>query len=195
MSTVPKRLLSPHEYLALERQAEFRSEFLGGEMFAMAGASWEHTLIKDNLAGETRSQLKSGPCRVGTSDLRIKVDSTGLYTYPDIVIVCEQPRFEDNVLDTLLNPQVIVEVLSDSTERYDRGTKFAHYRQLRSVQQYVLIAQDRALVERYIRQADDTWVLTVFSGLDQIFPFGTLPVQVALAEIYRGVEFPENPEH
>lgn len=193
MSTVSKRLLSPQEYLDRERQADFRSEFYGGEMFAMAGASWEHTLIKDNMAGETRAQLKDGPCRVLTSDLRVKVTATGLYTYPDMVVVCDEPQFEDKMFDTLLNPRVIMEVLSDSTEKYDRGVKSAQYRRLPSVQEYVLVAQDRPLVERYVRQADDSWLLTEFSDLTQTFAFGSIPVQVALADIYRGVEFPEPP--
>jgi Uma2 family endonuclease len=193
MSTVPTRLLSPQEYLARERQADFRSEFYRGEMFAMSGASWEHTLIKDNLAREAGNQLKNGPCRALTSDLRVKVNATGLYTYPDIVVVCEEPRFEDKVQDTLLNPRAIVEVLSDSTEKYDRGTKFGHYRQVPSIQEYVLVAQDRPLVERYIRQPDDSWLLTAFTDLDQTFAFGTIPARVSLADIYAGVEFPETP--
>ncbi len=195
MSTVAKCLLSPQEYLVRERLADFRSEFYRGEMFAMAGASWEHTLVKDNMAREVGNQLKGGPCRVLTSDLRVKVDATGLYTYPDIIVVCDEPRFEDEVLDTLLNPRTIVEVLSESTEKYDRGIKFGHYRQLPSVQEYVLVAQDRPLVERYVRQADGTWVLTVFSDLTQTFVFGSIPVQIALADIYRGVEFPETSRH
>jgi Uma2 family endonuclease len=190
MSTAPTQLLTPQEYLARERLAESRSEFYRGEMFAMAGASWEHTLIKDNLAGEARNQLKDGPCRVLTSDLRVKVSATGLYTYPDVVVVCDEPQFEDNMFDTLLNPRVVVEVLSDSTEKYDRGTKFAHYRQMPSVQEYVMVAQDCPRVERYVRQDDGTWVLTVFSDLEQTFAFGAVHVQVALADIYRGVTFP-----
>ena len=153
----------------------------------------EHTLIKDNLAREAGNRLKGGPCQVVTSHLRVKVNATGLYTYPDLVIVCDKPQFEDQVQDTLLNPRVVVEVLSDSPEKYDRGTKFAHYRQLPSVQEYVLIAQDRPLVERYVRQADDTWVLTTFSGLTATFDFGFLAAPIPLAEIYRGVQFPETP--
>jgi Uma2 family endonuclease len=191
MSTAVKRLLSPQEYLAIERQAEIRSEFYRGEMFAMSGASWEHTLIKDNLARAAGNQLEDGPCRVVTSDLRVKIDATGLYTYPDITIVCDEPEFEDNVFDTLLNPRVIVEVLSDSTEKYDRGRKFAHYRQLPSVQEYVLVAQNAPLVERYVRQTDESWLLTAFSEMTQTFSFGTIPVKVPLTEIYRGVKFPE----
>ena len=191
MSAVAKTVLSPQDYLAVERLADFRSEFYRGEMFAMAGASWEHTLVKDNMAHEARNQLKTGPCHVLTSDLRIKITATGLYTYPDIVIVCDEPQFEDMVMDTLLNPRTIVEVLSDSTEKYDRGTKFGHYRQLPSVQEYVLVAQDRPLVESYVRQADDRWVLTVFSGLERTFAFAAIPVQIALADIYHGVAFSE----
>jgi Uma2 family endonuclease len=193
MSTVPTQLLTPQEYLARERAADFRSEFYAGEMFAMAGASWKHTLIKDNLAREAGNQLKDGPCRVVTSDLRVKVDATGLYTYPNVVVVCDEPQFEDTVQDTLLNPRTIVEVLSDSTEKYDRGAKFGHYRQLPSVQEYVLVAQDRTLVERYLRQADGTWVLTAYSDPAQTFVFESIPVRIPLADIYRGVEFPEMP--
>jgi Uma2 family endonuclease len=191
MSTVSKRLLTPQEYLAKERLAPFKSEYHRGEMFAMAGASWEHTLIKDSLAGEARNQLRGGPCRVLTSDLRVKVSATGLYTYPDILIVCEQPQFEDKVLDTLLNPRVVVEVLSESTENYDRGPKFKHYETVPSILEYVLVAQDRPLVERYVRQPDGTWPRTEFSGISQTFAFSTIPVQIPLAEIYRGVEFPK----
>ncbi len=191
MSTAPKTLLSPQEYLARERAADFRSEYYRGEMFAMAGASLAHTIIKDNFAREAGNQLKDGPCRVVTSDLRVKVSATGLYTYPDVVIFCEDALFEDKVMDTLLNPRVVVEVLSDSTEKYDRGVKFAHYRQLPSVQEYVLIAQDRPLVERYVRQPDGSWLLTAFTERSQVLAFASISVQVALSEIYRDVQFPE----
>jgi len=189
MSTASTHKLLPQEYLAMERRADYRSEFYRGEMFAMAGASWEHTRIKDNFARKTGNQLENGPCCVLTSDLRVKVDATGLYTYPDVIIVCDQPLFEDDVFDTLLNPSAIAEVLSDSTEKYDRGQKFAHYRQLPTVREYVLIAQDRPLVERYVRQPDGTWVMTAYDDLTQTFSFGTMPVAITLADIYRGVSF------
>jgi Uma2 family endonuclease len=191
MSSVSKHLLTTQEYLARERKAAIRSEFFRGEMFAMAGASWEHTIIKDNIAREAGAQLKGGPCHVLTSDMRVKVDATGLYTYPDIVIVCEKPQFEDNQFDTLLNPRVVVEVLSESTEKYDRGRKFAHYRQVTSLQEYVLVAQDQPLVERFLRQADGSWLLKAVAGLSETFSCGSIDVQIPLAEIYRGVEFPE----
>src|SRR5262249_53469062 len=193
MSTVRKSFLTPEEYLAQERLAEFKSEYLRGDVFAMAGATWEHTLVKDNLARETGNQLKNGPCHVLTSDMRVRVDATGLYTYPDIAIICDEPRFEDKVLDTLLNPRALVEVLSDSTEKYDRGAKFGHYRQIPSLQEFVLVAQDQPLVERYVRQANGSWLLTVFSDPLGEFSFASIPVRVPLSEIYRGVKFPEKP--
>jgi Uma2 family endonuclease len=193
MSTAAKRLLTPQEYLAIERRAEIKSEYYRGEMFAMSGASWEHTLAKDNLAGEVRSQLKDGPGRVLTSDMRVLIPSTGLYTYPDIVIVCDKPQFEDKMFDTLLNPRALVEVLLDSTESYDRGAKFRHYREIPTLQEYVLVAQDQPLVERYVRQANGSWVLTTFTGLSSTFEFASVPVRIPMAEIYRGVEFPEKP--
>jgi Uma2 family endonuclease len=193
MSTVQKRLLTPQEYLALERLAEFRSEFYGGEMFAMSDASWEHTLITDNIAGEARAQLKGGPCRALTSNVRVKVNASGLYTYPDLVFVCAEPQFEDDVLDTLLNPRALVEVLSDSTEKYERGAKFRHYQRVPSVQEYVLVAQDQPLVERFVRQGDDSWLLTAFSDMAQVFAFATVPVRIELAEIYHDVRFPDAP--
>ena len=191
MSTVHKRLLTPQEYLAIERKAEYKSEFYAGEMFAMAGAGWKHASIKANVARHAGNQLAEGPCQILTSDMRVKVDATGLYTYPDIVVVCEEPRFEDDVFDTLLNPRVIVEVLSDSTEEYDRGTKLKHYRKISSVQEVVLIAQDRPLVERYVRQADNGWLLTEFVEITERFEFSSVPVKIAMTDIYRGMEFPD----
>jgi Uma2 family endonuclease len=191
MSSILKPLLTPQEYLAIERKAEFKSEFYQGEMFAMAGASWEHTTIKDNVARHAGNQLADGPCRALTSDLRVKADATRVYIYPDIVVVFGEPQFEDKVFDTLLNPRVIVEVLSNSTEEYDRGTKFKHYRKVSSVQEVVLIAQDRPLVERYVRQADNDWLLNQFADLTMTFAFSSVPVKIAMTDIYRGVEFPE----
>jgi Uma2 family endonuclease len=193
MSTAPTRLLTPQEYLALERQAAYKSEYFRGEMFAMARASFEHTLVKDNLAREAGNQLKNGPCRVLTSDLGVRVSATGLYTYPDLVIVCDKPEFVDKVMDTLLNPRAIIGVLSDSTEKYDRGGKFAHYRQIATLQEYVLVAQDRPLVERYVRQKDESWVLTVYDDLSHTLALSSAPVRVPLTEIYGGIEFPESP--
>lgn len=192
MSAVPKRSLTPQEYLVQERRGEFKSEFYRGETFAMAEASEEHCLAKDNLAAVAKMQLR-GKCRVVTSDMRVKVGATGLYTYPDIVIYCDKAEFEDSDVDTLLNPTAIVEVLSDSTEKYDRGKKFEQYRWIASLQEYVLVSQNEPLVERFVRQPDGDWRLTVFRGLEAEFAFSSVPARVALAEIYRDVTFPETP--
>ena len=192
MSAVPHTILTPQQYIEQERRAEFKSEFYRGEVFAMAGATFEHTLIKDNIARKAGNQLEDASCVVLTSDIRVKINPTGLYTYPDVVIVCDKPQFEDNHFDTLLNPRIVIEVLSDSTENYDRGKKFSHYRQIASLREYVLIAQDRPLLERYVRQDDQSWILTVFDDLTQTFEATTIPVRIPLAEIYRGVIFPEN---
>ena len=192
MSAVPHTILTPQQYIEQERRAEFKSEFYRGEVFAMAGATFEHTLIKDNMARKAGNQLEDASCVVLTSDIRVKINPTGLYTYPDVVIVCDKPQFEDNHFDTLLNPRIVIEVLSDSTENYDRGKKFSHYRQIASLQEYVLVAQDRPLLERYVRQDDQSWILTVFDDLTQTFEATTIPVRIPLAEIYRGVIFPEN---
>jgi Uma2 family endonuclease len=186
VSTANKRL-SPQEYLALERQAETRSEYFGGEMFAMSGASYEHNLIKDNLAREAGNQLKAGPCRVVTSDMRVKINATGLYTYPDIVIVCSEPEFEDGYFDTLLNPLVVVEILSDSTEKYDRGAKFRHYQKIPSLREYVLVSQDQPLIERYACQPDGSWNLVTFDDRYGTFKFATIAAQIPMIEIYTGV--------
>ncbi len=197
MSTVrkPTVLLTPQEYLERERAADFRSEYFRGEMFATAQARFEHTLIKDNVAQEAGIQLRGGPYRVVTSDSRVKVSATGLYTYPDALVVCDEPQFEDAVRDTLLNPRSIIEVLSKSTEEYDRDDKFTHYQKVPSVQEYVLVSQDRLLVERFVRQADGSWQRTSFEGLAETFAFASVPVQIPLAEIYRGVTFPETPSN
>ena len=127
MATDPKTLLTEEEYLAAERQAEFRSEYFAGEMFAMTGATRQHNRIVTNLVARLDEQLREGPCNVYANDLRVKVESTGLYTYPDVIVTCGQEKFADDVFDILLNPLVIIEVLSDSTEAYDRGKKFEHY--------------------------------------------------------------------
>jgi Uma2 family endonuclease len=194
MSSVPKRLLTPEEYLARERVASYRSEFYRGEIFAMAGGSEQHALIKDNVAGETRGHLKGITCRVMTSDIRVRVSDTGLYTYPDVTVVCGESQYDDEVRDTLLNPRVLMEVLSKSTEQYDRGTKFELYKQIPALQEYILIAQDRPFVESYVRLADGSWEPTEFTELDATLVFASIPVQVPLAEIYRNVRFPADPE-
>ena len=189
MSAVPKPFLNPQEYLSRERRAETKSEYLRGEMFAMSGASREHNLIVGNVSRELGQQLRQRPCEVYQADMRVKVSSTGLYTYPDVTVVCGEPQFEDGEVDTLLNPTVLVEVLSPSTADYDRGGKFAHYRRLASLQEYVLISQDRPLVEHYVRQDSDQWLLTEQRGLEDMLVLPSIGCQIPLAEIYLKIRF------
>jgi Uma2 family endonuclease len=181
--------LSPEDYLALERSAEFKSEYFDGEIFAMAGASESHNLIVINTIRELSIQLKKRPCKVYANDMRVRVGPTGLFTYPDVMVVCGQAQFDDSHLDTLLNPTLIVEVLSDSTEAYDRGRKFEHYRKLESLAEYVLITQHRPHVESYRRQPDQRWVFAESDGLDSSLPLDAIDCELALAEIYDKVEF------
>jgi len=187
VSAVPKPLLTPQEYLSRERRAETKSEYLRGEMFAMSGASREHNLIATNVSAELQQQLRERPCEVYQADMRVKVSPTGLYTYPDVTVVCGEPQFEDAEVDTLLNPTVLVEVLSPTTADYDRGGKFTHYRRLASLQEYVLISQDRPLVEHYVRRGADEWLLTEQRGLDEVLVLPSIGCQIPIAEIYRKV--------
>lgn len=188
MSLQPKSHLTPEDYLALERSANFKSEYFEGEVFAMTGASEPHNLIVVNAGAEIRQQLKKRPCKLYTNDMRVKVSSTGLYAYPDLIVVCGKARFDDTHLDTLLNPTLIVEVLSNSTEAYDRGRKFEHYRKLESLAEYVLIAQHRPHIESYRRQSDQQWLLMESTGLESTLRLQSIDCELALTEVYDKVE-------
>jgi Uma2 family endonuclease len=190
MSTVPKPYVTAEEYLHRERKAEFRSEYFRGEMFAMAGASANHNLIVGNCIQTLGLQLKKKPCRVYPSDLKLRIEATGLYTYPDLSVVCGEPQLETDAGDVLLNPVVLVEVLSDSTEAYDRGKKFEHYRTIPSLQHYVMIAQDRNSIDCFSRQADGSWSLTNGHGPEGRVVLGTIDCELAVAEVYDKVVFP-----
>ncbi|NUQ75413.1 MAG: Uma2 family endonuclease [Polyangiaceae bacterium] len=157
---VEKRTWTAQEYLVWERQQPTRHEFFQGEVFAMGGATREHNLLVVNITAELRNALRKKPCETYPSDMRVKVPATGLYTYPDASVVCGKPEFEDGGMDTLLNPLVLVEVLSDSSERYDRGKKFEQYRSIPSLTDYVLVSQDHVLVEHFRRGEGGTWVLS-----------------------------------
>jgi len=194
MSTAAVRTrYTPEQYLALERKSPIKNEYYDGEIFAMAGASREHNLIALNLGGELRSQLRDRPCEAYVSDMRVLVARTGLYTYPDVVAVCGEREFQDSEVDTLLNPTLLIEVLSPSTEAYDRGKKFFHYRRLKSLREYVLITQDRVYVERYTRQGEE-WLLTELSSLDDSLRLASIDCNVPLREVYAKLEFPGNTE-
>ncbi len=182
-----EKRFSPAEYLALERKADFKSEYHDGFITAMAGTSREHNLITLNFGREISSQLKERPCEAYVSDMRVHIDRTGLYTYPDVVVVCGEPQFEDDEVDTLLNPTAIVEVLSPTTETYDRGKKFLHYRRLPSLREYVLVSQDKVLVERFTRQGDD-WLLTELNQIDDTLRLDSIDCELPLREIYAKVK-------
>ncbi len=190
MSAVAKSKLTASEYLAIERTASFKSEFHDGEMFAMAGASREHNAIKDNIIVELGIQLRGGGCRTFSSDQRVRVEATGLYSYPDIVLLCGKGEYDPLDRDTLVNPTAIVEVLSPTTEAYDRGAKFRQYREIRTLQEYILVSQVEPVVERFTREPDGIWSMATFVGRDAVLELICVPVRVPLAEIFRGIEFP-----
>ncbi|ETX08524.1 Uma2 family endonuclease [Candidatus Entotheonella palauensis] len=188
MPSQAKTRLSVEEYLVIERQASCKSEYFDGEMFAMAGASRRHNLITLNMGAELRTQLQQRPCEVYSSDMRVKISRTGLYTYPDVVVVCDEPLFEDAEVDTLLNPIVLVEVLSPSTADYDRGGKFEHYRTLPSLQGYLLVAQERCHVVHYTRQPDNTWLLAETSNIQDCIHLPSINCDLRLSEINAKVQ-------
>jgi Uma2 family endonuclease len=181
--------LSEAEYLRLERQAVFRSEYFDGETFAMAGGTRAHSLIAVNLAGELSRELKSTDCVTYNTDLKVKVEATGLMTYPDVSIACGEQRFLDEEEDVLLNPKAVFEVLSDSTEAYDRGKKFENYRQIPSLRDYVLVSQTEPRIEMFSRQANDEWTLKEAVGLNAELRIESLRITLRLAEVFAKVKF------
>lgn len=204
MSAKPQTpLMTVAEYLAHERAAEYKSDYIDGRLYpvhdpyrrgdpkAMAGASREHNTVQSNLFGELFTRLKACGCRVCGSDQRVRVSPTGRYNYPDIVIVCEPPQYADDDRDAIVNAQVVIEVLSDSTRRYDRGLKFAGYRLQPSIREVVFVEQDEPSVERFVRQPDGTWSHVVFTGLAADLEFATIPAKVPMADVYRDVTFRE----
>ena len=190
-STQPTPRLTPEQYLVIERGCEQKHQFYRGEMFAMSGASIAHNLITFNLAGVLHSQLKDRKCQAYINDMRVHIPPTGLYTYPDGIITCEKPRFEDDQFDTLLNPQVIIEVLSPSTENYDRSKKFEQYRKIDSLKHFVLIPQDHAIIERFSCNEQGEWSLMDALGLESTMELPAVDCTLPLAEVFAKVEFPE----
>lgn len=189
MSTGPAKRCSAEEYLTFERASEEKHEFVDGEIRLMSGATRAHNLISTNLAVAVGSQLADKPCEVYLGDMRVKVDADGRYTYPDMSIVCEEPRFEDDTFDTLLNPGTLVEVLSKSTAAYDRGDKFTSYRNLPSLNEYLLVEQLRPHVEHFVRLDDGGWRFNPIEGLEGAVTLVTAEVTLPLAEIYAKVRF------
>jgi Uma2 family endonuclease len=189
MSTVHKHYITPEEYLNRERMADVRSEYFRGELFAMAGASANHNLIVGNCVQTLGQQLKKKPCRVYPSDLKLRIEATGLYTYPDLSIVCGEPQIESSAGDVLLNPVLLVEVLSDSTEAYDRGKKFEHYRTIPCLKHYVLIAQDRYAIDCFSRHANGSWFLTTCQGIEGKLLLDAIECELSASEVYDKVVF------
>jgi len=190
MSAIPKpHKLTTIEYLAIEEKAEFKSEYYNGEMFATAGANEKHNFVNENLVLEVGSRLKGGPCRTVSRDMRMKVEETGLYTYPDMMIFCGKPEYDSLNKNTLINPAVVFEVLSQSSENYDRGAKFRMYQKRLSIREIVLVSQDQPLIQVFTRQPDETWLLTTFDDMTGNFSLLTLPVSVPMVDVYRDVEF------
>ena len=183
---------TPEEYLTRERDARERHEYYHGEVFAMSGGTPEHSLIIANVSGELRAALKGKPCRLYESNLRIRIPRTTLYTYPDASVVCGPLQFDplDARKETVTNPTLLVEVLSPSTETWDRGGKFQNYQQIESLREYVLVSSEKPLVETYLRHEGCTWIYAAAGGPEARARFNSLGVEIALAEIYAGVEFP-----
>jgi Uma2 family endonuclease len=190
MSTQPKVPLTPQEYLAIERKAEFKSEFFDGEMFAMSGASRNHNLLLTNLGAEFREQLRNRPCESYGSDMRVGAGDD--YFYPDASVVCEKPLLADKAGDVLLNPVVIAEILSPSTEAYDRGKKFERYRRIASLRHYLLITQDRMHVELYTRTETGDWLLSEANGPEGVIELSSAGCRLALSDLYEKVDLAES---
>ncbi len=190
MSALPQRKLTAAEYLEIERCAEFKSEFHNGEMFAMAGASIPHNRIVGNILRALGNRLEKRDCNVYPSDTRVKIERINKYTYPDVSVTCGQEIYEDEREDILLNPILIVEILSPSTAGYDRGDKFQHYQFIKSLQEYILIAQDTCRVEQFVRQHDWEWKYRIYANLDDVVKLESIGCELPLKEVYLKVPKP-----
>jgi Uma2 family endonuclease len=190
MSSQPKPYLTPEQYLTRERVAPYKSAYFRGEMFAMAGASPTHVLIVSNIVAALHGQLRRRPCAVYSTDLRVKITASGLYTYPDVVVVCGTLQFDDEHHDTLLNPTLIVEVLSESTQDYDRGGKFTQYRTIPSFAEYVLVAQDECHIEHFVKQANGSWLLSETTQATDTITLSSIECTLLLSDIYEKVQLP-----
>jgi len=186
MAAHPQPRLSPEQYLELERAAPFRSEYYDGHMYAMSGSSYAHVLISRNLSFALHGVI-GRRCEVLTNDLRLRISPKGLYTYPDIVVVCGEPKFADDQKDTLLNPALIIEILSPSTEAHDRGFKAAQYRTIESLQEHALVSQTEPRVELFRRHSGGDWLFSESTGIESTCRFASVDCAVALADIYNKV--------
>ncbi|MBF0200259.1 MAG: Uma2 family endonuclease [Desulfamplus sp.] len=196
MNILPKKKtrITPDEYLEIDSNSDIRHEYFNGDIFAMTGSSLRHNIINTNISRELGNRLiaKNSNCNVLSNDMRVKVQEIEKYTYPDIAVVCGEIELEDGKFDTLMNPVIIIEILSDSTEAYDRGKKFFHYRLIPSLQEYILVSQYFCLVERFIRKDDATWNLSSYDRMEQTLRIESIGCDVPLSDIYRWIEFEGN---
>jgi Uma2 family endonuclease len=188
MFAAEKRVPTGEQYLAWEREADFKSEYLCGKIYAMSGASLEHNIISSNLNRVIGNQLLDRPCQVLGSDMRVQVEAADAYFYPDLSGLCGGFDFHDDRKDTYKNPQFVIEILSDSTESYDRGKKFHLYRTLPSLREYVLVSQGEAVVEIY-RKDGERWIYQLMTGDREVLKLESVGCEVPLSEIYRNVTF------
>lgn len=189
MNPNPTKRMSPDEFLAFERASDVKHEYRDGEVVAMSGARRNHNLIALNVGSEIQRSLKGKECEGYPSEMRVFVPATRLYTYPDLVVACGEPIFQDESFDTLLNPVLIVEILSDSTESYDRGQKFKDYRSIESLREYVLISQRSPGIEKYVKHGDGFWMLSEAVGLDGSITLDTIDCLLSLADVYDKINF------
>jgi Uma2 family endonuclease len=187
MSRQVKTYITPEEYLEFERNAEYKNEYVNGEIFAMTGASRKHNLINTNLISLLSTQLRDKPCEVYPGEMRVKAPAARSYVYPDVVVACGEPKFEDVFFDTLLNPTLVVEVLSKSTESYNRLAKSAYYRTIESLVEYLLVAQEEYRVEQYVKQVDGRWLLSDVRSLESVIELKSIGCSVALRHLYNKV--------
>lgn len=189
VSTPTETRLTPEEYLRLERLAETRSEFFDGEVIPMPGVTRQHNRINGNLVFELQGQLLDRPCEIFFCELKVKIPATGSYAYPDVAVLCGEPAFEDKKLDTLLNPQLLIEVLSESTEAHDRGRKLHQYRSIQTLQEYILISQTEYHVESYSRQPSGEWVYSDITDPQGTIVLNSIDCRLPVARVYRTVVF------
>ncbi len=191
MSTAPKRYITPEEYLEIERKAKLKSEYYDGEMFAKAGASDAHETIVHNLDFVLGLQLRNRPCRIYVSNMKVFVQRTGVYAYPDVSVVCGKREFFDQHNDVLLNPEILIEVLSESTEKYDRGMKFINYQSIPSLKEYVLVSQNERQIEYYVRQEAGAWLYAKETNPQGSIKLASINCMLEVKEVYHQVELQE----
>lgn len=194
MSAQREPLLTIEEYLALEEASAERHEYHAGRVVLLAGGSEAHTLIIGNITTLLNTQLRERPCRVYTSDLKIKIECARVYTYPDVTVVCGPSHFEDSTRRALLNPAVIVEVLSETTEKYDRGRKFQYYRTIDTLQEYLLVSQSSMHIDHYVRQNDHFWLLSSAASADDTITLPSIACTLLVSDVYHKVSFDQDEE-